>query len=132
MSAEKSWSLLDSRPVLKYISQCDDYIVYRNGIVMPHKMALCFGGTLLNIFPTPEMRRELNLNYRKLYYANAFETLGKWDHILDGRKEHEQRDMHGFLFRYIEKHLNSLKEQKISGAEVLGWFDYKRATIVNN
>jgi hypothetical protein len=32
----------------------------------------------------------------------------------------------------MDEHLNSLKEQKISGAEVLGWFDYKRATIVNN
>jgi hypothetical protein len=37
-----------------------------------------------------------------------------------------EREMYNFLFRYMEKHLNSLKEQKISGAEVLGWFDYKR------
>ena len=128
MSAEKAWSLLDNRPVLKYVPECDDYIVYWNGIVMPHKIALCFGGTLLNIFPTPEMRQALNLNYRKLYYANAFETLGKWDHILDGRKGHEERDMYGFLFRYMEKHLNFLKEQTIPGAEILGWFDYKRVT----
>ena len=50
----------------------------------------------------------------------------------DGRKGNEQREMYNFLFRYMEKHLNSLKEQKISGAEVLGWFDYKRATTVSN
>lgn len=123
MSREKAWSLLDNRPVLKHVPQCDDYIVYWNGVVMPHKMALCFGGTLLNIYPTPEMRKALQENYLKLYYANAFGTLGMWDHMVQGN-----RDMYGFLFRYMEQHLAALKEQAIPGPEILGWFNYKRVT----
>ena len=127
MSAEKSWSLLDHRPVLKYIPKCDDYIVYWNGIVMPHKMALCIGGILLNIFPTPEMRTQLQKNYLRLYYANAFDCSGSWDHII-----HEGTEMYGFFNRYMGKHLEFIKEQNIPGSEVLGWFDYSRVAVVSD
>jgi hypothetical protein len=71
MSAEKAWSLLDFRPVVKYVPNCDDYIVYWNGIVMPHKMALCIASQLFGVYPTPEMKIVLQENYCKLYYANA-------------------------------------------------------------
>ena len=122
MQAQKSWSLLDHRPVLKYVSECDDYIVYWNGIVMPHKMALCFAGTLLNIFPTPEMKKELTNNYKKLYCSGALGLEGDWIHRMKG-----QADMFGFVNRYIQHHLNSLNEQNIPKEEILGWFDYSRA-----
>lgn len=122
MSAEKSWSMLDPRPVLKYIPHCDDYIVYWNGIVMPHKMALCMAGTLLNIFPTPEMKESLKENYQKLYYANAFGTLGKWDHMVS-----DDNSIYNMLMKYMSSHLDELKQRPdITGKEVLGWFDYSR------
>lgn len=127
MSAEKAWSLLDNKPVLKYIPKCDDYIVYWNGIVMSHRIALSIGGTLLNIFPTPEMKQVLNQNYRTLYYADAFDSLGKWDKILEGSRGHKEKEMYSYLLRYMEQHLQTLKDQKIPGAEVLGWFEYSRA-----
>ena len=41
MRAEQSWSLLDTKPVMLYIEKCDEYLVYWNGVVMPHKMSLC-------------------------------------------------------------------------------------------
>lgn len=122
MQAQKSWSMLDHRPVLKYVPECDDYIVYWNGIVIPHKMALCYAGTLLNIYPTPEMRKELTLNYKKLYCAGALGLEGDWSHRMKGHA-----DMFGFVNRYIQDHLNSLKEQNIPKEEILGWFDYSRA-----
>lgn len=120
MSAEKSWSLIDSRPVLKYVPQCDDYIVYWNGIVMPHKMALCLAGRLIGVYPTPEMKIVMQENYRKLYYANAFNSLGKWDHLV------ENRQMYQVVENHMMNHLNELQQQNIPGAEVLGWFDYNR------
>lgn len=120
MSAEKAWSLLDTRPVLKYVPQCDDYIVYWNGIVMPHKMALCLAGRLINVYPTPEMKIVLEENYLKLYYANAFGSLGKWDHLVTNRS------MYSVVANHMMNHLNELQQRNISGAEVLGWFNYNR------
>lgn len=120
MSAEKAWSLIDNRPVLKYVSQCDDYIVYWNGIVMPHKMALCLAGKLIGVYPTPEMRIALQENYRKLYYANAFDSLGKWNDLVTNK------DMYRVVENYMMNHLTELRLQNISGAEVLGWFNYNR------
>jgi len=122
MSAEKAWSLIDNRPVLKYVSQCDDYIVYWNGIVMPHKMALCLAGRLIGVYPTPEMRIALQENYRKLYYANAFDSLGKWNDLVTNK------DMYRVVENYMMNHLTELQQQNISGAEVLGWFNYNRVT----
>jgi hypothetical protein len=123
MSAEKAWSLLDNRPVLKYVSNCDDYIVYWNGIVMPHKMALCIAGRLIGVYPTPEMKIVMQQNYLKLYYANAFGSLGKWDHLVTNRQ------MYNVVENHMMNHLNELQQQNIPGAEVLGWFDYNRVAI---
>jgi len=123
MSAEKAWSLLDNRPVLKYVANCDDYIVYWNGIVMPHKMALCIAGRLIGVYPTPEMKIVMQQNYLKLYYANAFGSLGKWDHLVTNRQ------MYNVVENHMMNHLNELQQQNIPGAEVLGWFDYNRVAI---
>ena len=123
MSAEKAWSLLDNRPVLKYVSNCDDYIVYWNGIVMPHKMALCIAGRLIGVYPTPEMKIVMQENYLKLYYANSFGSLGKWDHLVTNRQ------MYNVVENHMMNHLNELQQQNIPGAEVLGWFDYNRVAI---
>lgn len=120
MSAEKAWSLLDTRPVLKYVPQCDDYIVYWNGIVMPHKMALCLAGRLINVYPTPEMKIVLEENYLKLYYVNAFGSLGKWNDLVTNRQ------MYNVVENHMMNHLNELQQQNIPGAEVLGWFNYNR------
>ena len=123
MSAEKAWSLLDNRPVLKYVPNCDDYIVYWNGIVMPHKMALCIAGRLIGVYPTPEMKIVMQQNYLKLYYANAFGSNGKWDHLVTNRQ------MYNVVENHMMNHLNELQQQNIPGAEVLGWFDYNRVAI---
>jgi hypothetical protein len=128
MSAEKSWSVLDPRPVLKYIPHCDDYIVYWNGVVMPHKMALCIAGTLLNIFPTPEMKMAMQENYLKLYYANAFGTLGEWDSMV-----RDNDIIYNMLMKFMNGHLNELKQRTdITGKEILGWFDYSRVNSLNS
>lgn len=121
MSAEKAWSLLDNRPVLKYIANCDDYIVYWNGIVMPHKMALCIAGRLIGVYPTPEMKVALQQNYLKLYYANAFDSLGKWDSLVANRAM-----IYNVVENHMMNHINELQQQNIPGPEVLGWFDYNR------
>ena len=60
MRAEQSWSVLDPKPVLYYVQECDEYLVYWNGIAMPHKMALSMAMEhACGIYPTPEMKTAL-------------------------------------------------------------------------
>lgn len=121
MRAEQSWSLLDPKPVLLYLSKHDDYIVYWNGIVMTHSQALCMAmESCAGIYATPEMKSALQKTFEKLYYANAFGTRA-WDNRVK---------CGGFVYesqkRWMLEHLNKhVKGQQPS--EVLGWFDYKRA-----
>lgn len=120
MRSEHSWSLLDPKPCLLYIPKCDDYIVYWNGIVMPHKMALSMAMEYSSgIYPSPEMKTVMEKNYEMLYYSNAFDTRA-WDSQVDG----------GLLYPYIKRlmhdHLKKILEGK-DAKEVLGWFDYTRA-----
>lgn len=121
MSKAKAWSLIDTKPVLQYIPEFDDCIVYWNGIVMPHKMALCIAGTLLNIYPTPEMKVALHENYCRLYYANVFGSRPNWDKIVQTPAIYDR------LMKYMQSHLSDLKQQNIPGPEILKWFDYTRA-----
>ncbi len=120
MRSEQSWSLLDPKPVLFYVSKSDDYIVYWNGIVMPHKMALCMAMEhLCGIYPTPEMKTALEKDYERLYYANAFETRA-WDSRVSSSP------LYPYLKRIMNDHLNKMTEHN-DAKTVLSWFDYKRA-----
>jgi len=119
MRAEHSWSLLDPRPVLYYVDHVDDYIVYWNGIVMPHTMALCMTMEYLGIFPTPEMKISLEKTYTRLYYSNAFDTRA-WDTKV------ENGHLYPYLKRIMAEHVKTLIEDR-DPREILGWFDYDRS-----
>lgn len=124
MRSEQSWSLLDPKPVLVYVQECDDYIVYWNGIVMPHSMALCMAMEhACGIYPTPEMKSSLEKNYERLYYSNAFETRA-WDN-----KVTSGSPLYAYLKRIMMEHIKSVVE-KWSAAEILGWFNYSKARII--
>jgi hypothetical protein len=121
MRAEQSWSLLDPKPVLLYLSQHDEYIVYWNGIAMTHSQALCMAmESCCGIYATPEMKLALQKTFEKLYYANAFNTRA-WDKRIENGS---------FVFesqkRWMQDHLNKHVKDK-EAAEVLGWFSYSRA-----
>ncbi len=119
MRSEQAWSLLDPRPVLLYLSNLDDYIVYWNGVVMPHKMALCMAMEFAGIYPTPEMKTAMERNYDLIYYSNGFQTRA-WD------KKVQASPVYPYLKRIMQEHLSKV----ISGKEpneILSWFDYKKA-----
>jgi hypothetical protein len=121
MRSEKTWSLLDPKPMLLYVSSVDDYVVYWNGVVMPHSIALCMAMEPFGIWATPEMKTALEKNYRKLYYAGAFDTRA-WDTTV------ESSPMFPYLKRIMADHLaKTLKDKEAK--EVIGWFNYKRARI---
>ena len=127
MRAEQSWSLLDPKPVLLYIANCDEYIVYWNGVAMPHKMALCMAMEYASgIYPTPEMKTALEQDYERLYYSNAFKTRA-WDlKVADS-------PLYPYLKRIMKEHLTkTIHETKRPAQEVLGWFDYSRARKEEN
>ena len=120
MRAEQSWSLLDPKPVLVYLSKCDDYIVYWNGIVMPHTMALCMAMEFYGIYTTPEMKTALEKTYEKLYFSNAFETRA-WDKIV-------KSPVYPYLKNIMADHLKKvIGEADADGKDVISWFDYDRA-----
>ena len=120
MRSEQSWSLLDPRPCLLYIEKSDGYIVYWNGIVMPHKMALAMAMEITSgLYPTPEMKTAMEKDYERLYYSNAFDTRA-WDSKV------ENGLLYPYLKRIMLEHLKKTLEGKEAN-EVLSWFDYERA-----
>jgi cobalamin biosynthesis Co2+ chelatase CbiK len=124
MRSEQSWSLLDPKPVLLYISHLDEYIVYWNGIVMPHSMALCMAMETLGIYPTPEMKTALEDTYRRIYYANGFDTRA-WDNKV------KDSPVYPYLKRIMTEHLKKVMEGK-NPKDILGWFNYEKARSLND
>ena len=103
-----------------YVNKSDDYIVYWNGIVMPHSMALCMAMEhACGIYPTPEMKTVLEQGYERLYYSNAFNTRA-WDSRVEGSP------LYPYLKRIMQEHLKKVLEGR-EARDVLGWFDYNRA-----
>ncbi len=144
-TSEYSWSLLDPKPILKYVEHCDEYIVYWNGVEMSHLMALNFAMESYSIFATPHMRKMITLNYEKIYYANGFGHRD-WDSIvhttsvihnfrtgetteLDEGKDRtagSYSKVYRYLSRLMYPHIKKLSKN-ITCAEMLGLFNYDRA-----
>jgi len=119
MRSEQAWSLLDPKPVLLYLHNLDEYVVYWNGIVMPHAMALCMTMEHFGVWATPEMKTALEQNYERIYYANGFDTRA-WDYKVS------ESPIYPYLKRIMQDHLRKVLESR-EAPEVLGWFDYKKA-----
>lgn len=119
MRSEQSWSLIDPKPVLLYLENHDDYIVYWNGVVMPHSMALCMAMEYFGIYPTPEMKTAMEKNYEILYYSGAFNTRA-WDSRVD------LSPLYPYLKRIMKDHISKLIEKNEPNT-ILGWFDYKKS-----
>ncbi len=121
MRSEQSWSLLDPRPVLLYLDNLDEYVVYWNGIATSHTMALNAALEPFGIYATPEMKTQLEQDYRRIYYANGFETRA-WDSKVAGSP------IFPYVKRLLLEHIKkTITEPKRDISEVLGWFDYSRA-----
>ncbi len=123
MRSEQSWSLLDPRPVLLYLSHLDEYIVYWNGIVMPHSMALCMAMESFGVWATPEMKTSMEKTYERIYYANGFDTRA-WD------RKVSNSPIYPYLKRIMNDHLLKVVKDK-EAKDVLGWFDYKKARTLD-
>ena len=126
MRSEQSWSLLDPKPVMLYLSNSDEYIVYWNGIAMTHAMAMNSALERFGIFATPEMKTAMEVEYRRIYYANGFQTRA-WDLKV------AEAPIYSYVRRLLKEHLDkTISESKRDIGEVLGWFDYSRARKEQN
>lgn len=124
MRSEHSWSMLDPKPVLLYLNNVDEYIVYWNGIAMTHSIALCMTMEHFGIWATPEMKTAMEQDYRRVYYANGFATRA-WDlKVADS-------SVYPYLKRIMMEHVKKTIEGK-EAKEVLEWFDYSRARKEEN
>lgn len=124
MRSEQSWSLLDPKPVLLYLPKLDEYIVYWNGIVMTHAMALCMSMEYYGIWPTPEMKTAMEREYERVYYSNGFDTRA-WDARVSSSP------VYAFLKRIMAEHMKKVIEGR-EASDVLGWFSYDRARRLDN
>lgn len=123
MRSEQSWSLLDPRPVLVYLTHLDEYIVYWNGIATTHTMALNMALEPFGIYPTPEMKTAMEKDYQKIYYANGFQTRA-WDLKV------ASSPIYPYAKRMLNEHIGKvIGEQDRDISEVLGWFEYARARV---
>lgn len=121
MRSEQSWSLLDPKPVLLYLSSLDDYIVYWNGIAMTHTMAMNMSLEPFGIYATPEMKSTMEKDYRKIYYSGGFNTRA-WDYKVS------ESPIYPYVKRLMSDHIKKIIEEPGRDiSEVLGWFDYKKA-----
>ena len=118
---EYTWSLVSPLPVIKYLPKHDDYIVYWNGVVMPHLTALNIAMRYFGIYPSPTIKHELEKNYNRLYYAGAFGDR-QWDYFMNA----EWSDTYKYLNNIMHLHLHETLKDK-TPVEVLSWFNYKNA-----
>ncbi len=123
MRSEHAWSLLDPKPVSLYLHAVDEYIVYWNGVVMPHSMALCMAMENFGVWPTPEMKTAMEKDYERIYYSRGFDTRA-WDSKVSSSP------IYPYLKRIMQDHLRKVLEGR-EARDVLGWFDYKKARSLN-
>jgi len=78
------------------------------------------------IFATPEMKTAMEVEYRRIYYANGFQTRA-WDLKV------AEAPIYNYVRRLLKEHLDkTISESKRDIGEVLGWFDYSRARKEQN
>jgi len=124
MRVEQGWSQLDPRPVLLYLIKHDAYIVYWNGIVTTHNMALSIAGEYLGIYPTPAMQASMIQEFRQLYYSDAFNSRD-WDQVVN------DNSVYWVVKGALMSHLNELIPNT-DPSVMLGWFDYQRAIHIKD
>ena len=119
--SEYSWSLIDPRPVLKYVDLLDEYIVYWNGAVMSHPIALNIAMEHLGMYPTPAMKAAMVKDHARIYYCNGFGSQPEnWRDIIKSRSTYR------YLSRFMCDHVAEVVKQH-DPIEVFMWFDYSKA-----
>ena len=79
MHSEAGWSLLSPNPIIKYLPEFNEHIVYWCGIGMLHSTALTLAcHHMANIYPGASVKAALYDKFLKLYNAGAFQT-SDWD-----------------------------------------------------
>jgi hypothetical protein len=126
MRSEQSWSQLDPKPILLYLPNLDEYIVYWNTVAMTHSQALCMAMTTLGIYPTPQQKQAMQQNYLKIYHAGGFGHQ-RWDQII----QLTQGNVYGYLCKKMQTHVMECTKQ-ISPDQLLEWFDYGRARTLGH
>lgn len=72
-SREKAWSELTDSPVMFYLEEYDEHLVYWFGFLLPHIVALNMAMEPFGIYPSPKMKEHLFIKYKQLYYSDAFD-----------------------------------------------------------
>lgn len=121
---ERAWSLIDPRPVQRYLPELDEYIVYWDGFVMTHAQALCMTMAKLGTYPTPEMKIAMKVQYERIYYAGGFGTRA-WDGIVESSKHYDSAT-YNYLKGAMADHVTKCLAD-YDPSVILSWFDHDKA-----
>ena len=98
MQSEAAWSLLSPDPVIIYLKDFDEHIVYWHGIGMLHATACTLAcHHLAHIYPTLAVKQSLYNKFLTLYNAGIFET-SDWDEPANRGPENHYRLLEYWLF----------------------------------
>lgn len=113
---EVTWSLLDPKPVVKYHTLVNDYVVYWQGFAMPHTFAMNMVLESAGAYPPRSVRSELNRTYEKFYFAGA---------LADSVKTlpYPDSSICSYLAvkRQMNRHLRSLLEKSVTVKQLFSW-----------
>lgn len=120
-NAERSWSMLDPRPIIIFLPKHDEYMCLWNGVIMPFLHAQCLAAEYLGIYQGPSVKASLDEHYHRLYYAGAFGTRA-WDEQVC------QRNTYNLLKDIMANHLNKTLKDR-SGQEIISWFNLNNVVV---
>lgn len=123
-AAERSWSLLDPKPVVAYHSKYDEYFVFWNGAVMPYAFGLCLASERFGVYASPAMKEAMHATVTRLFYAGAFGSTNKWQSLI------KDKQIYSYLKVHLKEHLDKICTDKVTAHTITEWFYMNNARII--
>lgn len=114
-NAYVSWSLTSPRPIVQYLPQFDEHIVYWNGFVMTHAHALQLTLMPYGIYATPNVKEAITNRFKQLYAAGVFGE-ATWDNLV------YRRDYYAYVKDRMEKHIREVTKE-VDLYHAVQWLD---------
>lgn len=121
-SAYVSWSLLNPRPIVVYVKEHDEHLVYWNGYVMTHAHALQIMLIPYGIYASPRVKSSITKRFKQLYTAGLFGEV-VWDKFV------HNVGYYGYVVNKIEKHVRAITNS-VDVYDAVRWLDTNDAKTV--
>lgn len=103
-SPQRAWSLVSPLPVVVYLKNYDEYVVFWNGFLLSHAHALQLMLVPYGIYASPEIRRAVTDTFFTLYSSGAFSDVN-WD-----KSVHE--NYYNQVNYFLNQHITTFTQNK--------------------